>query len=419
MKKLISVYVVVMVVTVMSCEELNENGIISKNPEGIGLRSPDWNEINQKFGVESFHSLVEESPAENVIISPISIELALSMTSNGATGETLAGMMGALEQDRLTRSQVNTHFLGLINDYNSRDQVELNLANSIWMKENFPFKDTFLETNRTFYQATARELDFDLPTAKDSINDWVNDKTQGRIPEIIDQIDRDAVMFLINAIYFKGQWLTQFDSTVTSAGPFYFSDGKVEDREFMFQMEPFPFIEAKDFLAVSIPFKDSTLGMSFFLPSESVGVNGLVREMTVDKWQKWNDELAYAHRDSHSPRPSKEVLLWLPKFEIEYEKELNDLLIDRGMDHAFLRSLADFSDMTDAQVFISEVKHKTFIKIDESGAEAAAITSVGVEVTSSPPRLLEVKFNRPFVVVLHDYERGSILFIGKIEDPRQ
>jgi len=419
MRNLISVYVVVMAMTVISCEALNENGIVSKNPEGISLRSPNWNEINQEFGLESFHFLVEELPSENIIISPMSIELALSMTSNGASGETLTGMMEALAQDRLTRSQVNTHFLELINDYNSRDQVALNLANSIWMKENFPFKDAFLETSRTFYQATARELDFDLPSAKDTINGWVNDKTQGRIPEIIDRIDPDAVMFLINAIYFKGQWLTQFDRTVTSAGPFYFSDGRVEDREFMFQMEPFPFIESEDFLAVSIPFKDSTLGMSFFLPNESVGVNDFVREMTIERWKEWNEELAYTPRDLNSPRPSTEVLLWLPKFEIAYEKELNDLLIDRGMDHAFSRSQANFGDMTDAQVFISEVKHKTFMKIDEAGAEAAAITSVGVGVTSGPPSVLEMKFNRPFMVVLHDYERGNILFIGKIEDPTQ
>ncbi len=418
MKRIILIGIAIFSIALISCEEFLGSGIVSKNPEGGVIRTPDWNQINQEFGLSAFNKLIAGNPDSNVVISPLSIEFALSMTSNGAANTTLEEMMQALKQDRLTRSQVNTHFLNLMNDYNSRNEVALNIANSIWMREQFPFNPSFLETNQTFYHASTRSLDFDSPSAKDTINQWVDDRTQGRIPTIIDRISPNAVMFLINAIYFKGDWLSQFDSISNSKGPFYFSDGHTEEREYMFQMEPFKFIKEEEFIAVSLPFKDSTMGMSFFLPAESVNINLFVENITLEKWEDWNAQLDYNNTDNRTSPPYTEVLLHLPKFEVEYEEELKPLLIDMGMEKAFLENAADFSNMTDAPVFLSNVKHKTFLQIDEAGAEAAAVTSVGVEVTSLPP-IVEAKFNRPFVVILHDYVRGNILFIGKIEDPVQ
>ncbi|MEM6633261.1 MAG: serpin family protein [Bacteroidota bacterium] len=398
---------------VLSCEELDQLGTIPPNENPADPVTPDWSKINPQFGFTGLQQLAEESPGSNIILSPLSIELALSMTANGTTGETYEGMKETLFQKGVLQEVVNSHFLSLTNDYNAREKVELNLANSIWIREGFPVKSAFLETNESYYQATVRELDFGAADALDQINGWVSEKTQDKIPTILDEIPADAVMYLINAIYFQGNWLSPFDTFRTQTLPFTLEAGSSEDREFMIQEERLVYLEGSDFLAVSLPFKDSTIGMSLFLPTQGLPLSTWAQSVTVDQWQEWNEKLAYPTPENRPPL----VKLSLPKFELTYEKKLNDLLKDMGMEAAFSAGIADFSPMTDIQVYIDEVKHKTYLKVDEYGAEAAAVTSVGIVETSLPIIEKEILLDRPFMVVLHDYERGNILFVGLVYDP--
>ena len=415
----ISIFQTLLILTALiigtSCEELKNLGNLSPTDEDSVVTDPDWSEINPSFGFEALKRLAEEAPDTNIIISPLSIELALSMTSNGAAEETFKGMQKALFQSGIPQELVNAHFKSLNDTYSNREKVQLNLANSIWIREGFPVKEPFLESNEQYYQATVRELDFGAADALDQINGWVAEKTQEKIPTILDRIPPDAVMYLINAIYFKGTWLSPFDTFFTRTGPFTLPSGQEADRAFMVQEKHFLYIDDSEFLAVSLPFKDSTMGMSFFLPKEGLSLSSWVKSIRVDQWQKWNEQLAYHTFESRPPL----VRVTIPIFELTYEKKLNTLLKNMGMDIAFSPGFADFSKLTDVQVYIDEVKHKTYLKVNEFGAEAAAVTSVGIVETSLPIIEKEITMDRPFMVVLHDYEEGNILFAGLVNDPEQ
>lgn len=400
---------------ISSCKEIEDLGTLVPPGENPIQTDPDWSEINPEFSFEALNKLADESPDSNIILSPLSIELALSMTANGTAGETYTGMKKALFQTGVPQELVNAHFQSLTNDYSGREKVQLNLANSIWIREGFPVKPTFLETNETYYQATVRELDFGAADALDQINGWVSEKTQDKIPTILDEIPSDAVMYLINAIYFQGNWLQAFDTTFTQNLPFTLASGQVVDKNFMVQEQRFDYLETSEMLAVTLPFKDSTLGMSFFLPNEGLSLSSWVQSVTVEEWQQWNADLAYSQTGTRPPL----VKVVIPKFELTYEKKLNELLKQMGMELAFSAGFADFSPMTDVQVYIDEVKHKTYLKVDEFGAEAAAVTSVGIVETSLPIIEKEIVMDRPFMVVLHDYSDGTILFAGLVNDPKQ
>ena len=278
----------------ISCKEIDNLGTLVPPGENPVQTDPDWSEINPEFSFETLNKLADEAPDSNIILSPLSIELALSMTANGTAGETYTGMKKTLFQTGVPQGLVNAHFQSLTNDYSGREKVQLNLANSIWIREGFPVKQTFLETNETYYQATVRELDFGAADALDQINGWVSEKTQDKIPTILDEIPSDAVMYLINAIYFQGNWLQAFDTSFTQNLPFTLASGQTVNRDFMVQEQRFDYLETSDMLAVTLPFKDSTLGMSFFLPNEGLSLSSWVQSVTVEKWQQWNADLAYS-----------------------------------------------------------------------------------------------------------------------------
>jgi len=416
MKLYLYVLLLISAVCFTQCDELAESGIVAKNPEGdSSLRSPDWYEVNQTFSLDMFQRMIENEESENVIISPLSIELALSMLSNGAADETLAGIEQTLAQQGVDRSIANMHFLNLMNDYNNRSNIELSVANSIWVDEGFPVKPSFLEVNETFYDATVESLDLQAGGAADQINSWVSDKTENRIEEIINDIPANAVMYLINAIYFKGQWFNMFDSVATAPAPFILGNGNEVQRDFMMKSDPLATISTDQFDACSLPFKDSTFGMSFFIPKSGIALEDWISTITVEDWQTWNDRLQFVTENV----AGSNVSVFIPKFTIEYEALLNPYLQAMGMEEAFTTGAANFSNMTEMPVEVSEVKHKTFFEIDESGAEAAAVTSIGVVLTGGLPVTREIRLDRPFMIVLHDYTTGNIMFVGKIGNPKQ
>jgi serpin B len=285
----------------------------------------------------------------------------------------------------------------------------LSIANSLWANQNTNFKPQFLQRNQQFYGAKVTKLDFENPDSPDAINDWVKENTRGKIEQIVDQIKPDDVLFLINAIYFKGNWTEQFDKSKTTERPFYLSDGSQKQHPMMSQSGNYRYYENENFQAISLPYGTGRLSLYVFLPRKNSSLENFQQELNAEDWQRWINE--FRMRDGS---------IQLPRFKFEYDIVLNDALKALGMKDAFDESKANFSNMASANIFISEVKHKTFVEVNEEGTEAAAATAVRATQTSA--RMSEDPFqmvvDRPFFCAIRDNQTGTILFMGSIVDPK-
>jgi len=269
-----------------------------------------------------------------------------------------------------------------------------------------PFEADFVQRCRESYGAEARELDFTDPNAPAVINAWVSDKTAGKIPTIIDAIATDMVLYLINAIYFKGSWAEKFDPAKTRDGTFALADGTRVTTPMMARTGSYGYHRGDDFLAVHLPYGDGKIGMYVVLPDEGVGLARLAGELGGAGWGAWMAQTQVERVD-----------LSLPRFRFDYDVVLNDALKAMGMGIAFQQQGADFSGMSPVGPYISEVKHKTFIEVNEEGTEAAAVTSVGVGTTAVPLNVT-VAVDRPFLFLIRHNPTGTLLFVGAVVDPR-
>jgi serine protease inhibitor len=363
-------------------------------------------ESNQ-FGFKLLDGLVkDEPPGKNVFISPLSIELALSMTLNGAIEETNDAMREAMQFSEMEMSDINISFKNLMNELLSVDKkVIAEIANSIWYRDNFTVEQEFVDVNKDYYSAEVKALDFDSPGAKDIINKWVSDKTRKKIPKIIDEINADHVMFLINAIYFKGAWQSEFKPSETAFKPFHLKSGNTKMVPTMMQNETFPYFINNEFMAAELPYGRGNYSMIILLPQQGVEVEDLVAGLNPSDWNLMLEGLNPVEMD-----------LKLPKFRFTYEKKLNDMLTSMGMGIAF-SDFADFRGINqNGGLYITEVKHKTFVEVNEEGTEAAAVTSVGVALTSVP-LTIDFNVNRPFVFAIREKYTNAILFIGCVQEP--
>ncbi|MBI4058146.1 serpin family protein [Candidatus Gottesmanbacteria bacterium] len=367
-------------------------------------------EAHDAFGFAAFKLLNQDSD-ENVFISPTSIAFALSMTLNGAQGETKSAIAKTLFLDRLDLGEINaSHALLLQTLSNPDPKVTLSIANSIWTREGMDFSPTFLQTTKDFYRAEVASLDFTAPQSVKTVNDWVSKNTNGKIPTIIDSIPPEMVMYLLNAVYFNGTWTYEFDKKLTEDRDFTGADGTSSQHPFMKQTKEFPYFENDQFAGVLLPYgENQRLGMYVLLPKDDF--NSFLEELTADNWKSWISNFT-----------KREGTLLLPKFKLEYETSLNDILKNLGMKVAFDPTNADFTKMLARPIpenlFISEVKHKTFIDVKEEGTEAAAVTSVGIDATSvGPDNTFYLEVNRPFVLAIADTKTGEILFLGAIRNP--
>lgn len=367
---------------------------------------------SNRFGFTLFKKVAEADPDSNLFISPLSVSLALGMTYNGAAGDTREAMASALELAGMTPEEINQSYRHIIDFLSSLDPaVAFSIANSIWYRQGFPISPTFVDLNQTYFDAQVRGLDFGQPWAADTINAWVDVNTNGKITKIIDPpIPSFMVMFLINAIYFKGDWTLPFDTSLTRDMDFFLSDGQIVQRPFMQTDTLLDYFDNDLFQMLDLPYGDGDFSMTIILPSPDHTPDDVMAAMNPESWSAWIAGLA-----------ETDLQLALPKFRFRYDRKLNDMLKDMGMAIAFDGELADFSNMvTDmgllpGNLFIDFVQHKTFVQVDEVGTEAAAVTVVGIGVTSIGPHVLFV--NRPFVVAIRERESGTILFLGKVIDP--
>jgi serpin B len=359
------------------------------------------------FGWDLAARVFAEDPRPNVVLSPLSASMALGMTLNGAEGTTFEAMRTALGFSGMTREAINGAYRDLIDLLEDLDpQVRFEIANAIWANEGVPFHQAFFQAVLAAFDARAESRDFADPATLAAINDWVEDNTGGLIDSIVDQLDPALVMLLVNAIYFDGAWTTQFDSSDTRAQAFTRPDGSTVQVDMMTMDDPEVLAGGgADYAAVELPYGGEAFSMVVVLPQGATSARDFAAALDADAWDAIVEGLGAGNL----------ALLGLPKFTLTYDTYLNDALQAMGMSVAFGPG-ADFTAMSPIgdELCISFVRQKTFIQVDERGTRAAAVTAVGISVTSLPPSFVA---DRPFLFAIRERLTGTILFVGLVEDP--
>lgn len=353
----------------------------------------------------------EEGQAKNVFISPLSLHIALGMILNGANGQTAQEIQKTLHLDAQTLAEANTTYNNLMTNLPKADpRVTLTLANSVWYRNTFSVENSFQELLKQTFNAEVSAQDFTNSATVNTINNWASQQTNGKIPKVIDQIQPDNVMFLLNALYFKGDWQTRFDAAKTIDTPFKLVSDATTNVRMMRLNSQLNRAFRTDYTAFELPYGAARTDgpayvMTVLLPAESTTADALIDNMNSTEWAQLQKEMTPGMFD-----------IGLPKFTLNYEINLNKALTTMGMPTAFT-DRADFTKINaKGGLTLSFVKQNTFVAVDEQGTEAAAVTTGGISVTSAP---LPTLCDRPFVFVIHEKSTGTVLFVGKIADPTQ
>jgi serpin B len=400
---IISVIAILLATLFFSCGENIDN----PKPIDIDLKSKQLIEADNAFGIDIF-KLLAETEKGNFTISPLSISQALAMTYNGAQGETKTAMEEALRVKGFSTEEINKSYQSLVDALLAADEkVTLEIAQSIWYRQGYNVLPDFINVNKTYYEAEVNELDFSKPDAKDIINGWIEDKTHDKIKDMIDSVDPDHVMFLVNAIYFNGEWRSKFETKDTKKKDFTKEDGSIIQVDMMAKKDSVNYFANETFSAIEMPYSRGNFNMVVLLPEYGKTCNNILEILTAEKWAEW----------MASFQMREEVSIWLPKFKDEYEVKLNDVLSAMGMGVAFTGA-ADFSGINGyGNIYIDYVQHNTFIDVSEKGTEAAAATVVAIRELSMPVNP-EFYATRPFLFAITEKETGAILFIGKMNEPK-
>jgi serine protease inhibitor len=345
-----------------------------------------------------------EGQAKNVFISPLSLHIALGMILNGANGQTAQEIQKTLKLDAQTLTEANKTYQNLMENLPTVDPgVTVTLANSVWNRNTFPVVTSFQDILKTTFKADVSAENFDDPATVGKINTWASQKTNGKIPKVIDQIQGNDVMFLLNALYFKGDWKTQFDPNKTIDSPFNLASGGTTNVKMMRVSAIFRQALRSTYAAIELPYGSDKYAMTVLLPNQNTTADALINSLSSTDWVQLHKDMTAA-----------EIDFGLPKFTLSYEIKLNNALSAMGMPTAFTDN-ADFTKINaKGGLTLSFVKQNTFVAVDEKGTEAAAVTTGGVSTTSARvPTLCD----RPFVFVIHEKTSGTVLFVGKIADP--
>jgi serine protease inhibitor len=370
-------------------------------------------EGNNAFAVALYGQL--RGQKGNLFFSPESISTALAMTYAGARGETATQMATTLHFT-LPPAQLHPAMGALLKSLNApHDNYQLSVANALWAQQGYHFLDPFLSLLKTDYDAGLQQVDFKgaTETARTTINRWVEEKTQDKIKDLLQPgaLRADTRLVLTNAIYFKGNWETQFDKAATKDEDFYLSAEQKAPVPLMHREGGFSYFDGGTFQALEIPYKSKELSMVIFLPKERDGLHALEQSLTPEHTQQWMHQLA----------PVPKVIVSLPRYKMTQEFLLSKTLAAMGMPQAF-GSGADFSGMTGKRDFaISDVIHKAYVDVNEEGTEAAAATAVtmramSIRVPTNPPPVFRA--DHPFLFFIRDNHSNSILFMGRVADPR-
>jgi serpin B len=362
---------------------------------------------NNVFAFNLLLQVAGETPDDNLLLSPLSLSLALAMLNNGANGLTQEEIQTALGYGDVTRDEVNGYFRKITDALQELDTyVRFESANSIWIAEGLPVLDAFKEVNRTYFDADVLDFDlFDPAGTVKRINDWCSEKTQGLIPELLDSPDEAVVMYLLNALYFKGNWTFPFDESLTEKAPFYNLNGATASLPTMQQTATLQYAGTETFELVELPYGNAAFDMTLLLPAADVSVDAILEKLDAEAWDNALSKLRQASVD-----------IRLPRFKVEYSRKLNEDLKTLGMTSMFGES-ADFSLISPIDLFVSKVLQKTALEVNEEGAEGAAATVIEMkEMLAEPIQPHVMAFNRPFIYFIKEKSTGSIVFAGIIQN---
>jgi len=369
---------------------------------------------NTKFAFSLFRELVAEDMNRNIFISPLSISMALAMTYNGAEGTTKDAMAKTLNFGNMTLEEINREYSKLIESLENVDQaVKLLIGNSVWMRKEFEpiVKSSFLERVGTSYDGEIFTRDFGNPQTVSEINVWADENTEGKIKQIIQELSPELVMLLINAIYFKGEWIIRFDEALTQPQDFFLPGGNTVKVDMMSTSGNFSYCSGENCQVARLPYGRDKIAMYVFLPDEGISLDSFIANLNQTAHDEYVSRL----------QPEEGLVVKLPKFEVEYGvKHLNSVLEKLGMEIAFDRYEANFSGIASTapgNLYISYADHKAIVEVNEKGTTAAAVTVVGIGITSVGPTPRSFVVNRPFFFEIRDDRSGSILFMGKILNP--
>lgn len=400
---------VALALVLTSCSVTSSDGgppaLLTQLPRSLSAPENLLIGADNQFGFDLLRKAAQAQPESNILLSPLSASMALGMTLNGAAGTTLDSMRTALRLGTATLAEINAAYRSLIDLLGRLDgNSEFRIANSVWTDAGFPFLTSFLDATRTNFDAEVQSLDLQAPASLGTINNWVNAKTNGKIPTILDQINGADVMFLINAVYFKGKWRLPFDPQQTRTAPFYALHETQNVATMNLPAALHGHASTADAEVIELLYGNGAFAMTIVLPQTGHTLAELVSGLDAARFAAW---VAALHEDKFG--------LTLPKFRFEYKRALKDDLSALGMRIAFDGGQADFSQMADlpqgVRLFITSVLQKTFIDVNEEGTEAAAVTAVGVGVTSAPQT---IAINRPFLFVLRERLSGTIFFVGQV-----
>jgi serine protease inhibitor len=362
------------------------------------------------FGIELFRK-VAETEEQNLMLSPLSASTALTMLLNGCGGDTYTQLHVTLEYPAgMTISDINEAYKSLVDQLLKADsKVTFALANAIFYRNSFVVKPAFLATMTDDYKATVEGLDFGAPVALTTINKWASDNTAGKIPKVLEEISIDAVMFIMNALYFKGDWSYQFDKSETQDRPFYPDDGSSVSVSTMNSEVGAKVVHGNNYKAVEMPYGRTNFTMIVIVPTETLGAF-----YTSLNQQLWTSITSGFDETNEFGK----LIVRMPKFKFSYEKYLNDQLKSMGMVDAFIPFQANLSGISDQSIFVSFVKQNTFVEVDEQGTEAAAVTTIGIALSSIPPQPTQFIIDKPFVFAIRERTTNTLLFIGQVVNPQ-
>jgi serine protease inhibitor len=356
-------------------------------------------DANNAFSIDLLQQTHQENDSANLVLSPLSLTVGLSVLANGAEGATREAILTALEMQGLSLTDVNQTYKAIMAELpNSDPSVELSIANSIWLRNGIPVKTIFEQINQLYYQVSLQQIDFTSPTAIETINNWVNNATGGNIQDIIDQLMDGQGIYIVNSLWFNARFKQAFDSTLTTQQPFYVGYSQAVPVDMMSgRGMRYGYFADNEVKIADLPYENGTFSFTIIMPSDLSNIDQLIDNLSVSRWNTWMNGLSY----DVSPT------LFLPKFQIDYNSFLKPLLVNLGMGIAF-EDGSDFSNMTDAVLSISNLKHKTSISVSEAGVIATEPNSVSSSTFS---------VNKPFIIAVREKESGRMLMIGKVMNP--
>jgi serpin B len=364
---------------------------------------------HNEFAFDLLHQLnANDGDDSNLVVSPLSVSVALSMVYNGASGATQKAMAKTLGFGNRSLDEINRANASLLFNLQSTDpKIETRIANSLWAREGITFEKQFLERCRKYYNAQTTALDLSTSATMDAINSWVAEQTQGKIARMADSpYDPQTRLVLLDAVYFKGKWQDKFEKSKTRDGDFHLQSGGTRRVPMMNRDGEYSYRQDKTFSAVALPYGAGNMSLVVLLPNRDASLTAVLEELNA---RSWSTLIA-----GMEPQQGHVAL---PRFKLEYGRSLNDVLSALGMDGAFSGS-SDFGAMTkQVSLFLSQVRHKAVIEVNEEGTEAAAVTE-GLVAGAVPAAPFQFIVDHPFFAALRDNRSGSVLFFVVVRGPR-